>query len=200
MDPDARQTASWELGIKQRGYYVVGAHMARTIDTTLGRPALVQTVVQGPRTFVSTYNEIATEGMEVVEFPGPTKEPAVHRLKLAAYDHDADALSLALAEIRQNPAVNGADLESKLNRLGYSLLSDGSVADASAVFELMVELHPGSANAYDSLGEAYMKAGDTTAAVTSYEKSLDLNPENTNAAKMLEQLQNPRTSQEVNSD
>lgn len=188
MGSDARHTASWELGVTQRAYYVVGAHMARAIESTMGRPALVRTVVQGPRSFVSTYNEIAEEGMEIVEFPGPATEPPIHRLKLAAYDRDEKAVAQALAELRQNPSDNGPSLEPKLNRLGYYLLGEGRVADATAVFELMVDLHPDSANAYDSLGEAYMNAGDTTAAVTSYEKSLDLNPENTNAAKMLDTL------------
>ena len=49
-------------------------------------------------------------------------------------------------------------------------------------------MNPQSANAYDSLGEAYMKAGDNEKAIKNYKKSLELNPENNNAKKMLEKL------------
>jgi predicted negative regulator of RcsB-dependent stress response len=40
---------------------------------------------------------------------------------------------------------------------------------------------------YDSLGEAYARRGDKQAAIQNYEKSLQLNPQNTNAkARLLE--------------
>lgn len=51
-----------------------------------------------------------------------------------------------------------------------------------------VEMNPQSANAYDSLGEAYMKAGDDENAIKNYEKSLELNADNDNAKKMLKKL------------
>jgi len=48
--------------------------------------------------------------------------------------------------------------------------------------------YPESYNAYDSLGEAYMRAGEKDFAIRNYEKSLELNPKNENAKKMLENL------------
>jgi cytochrome c-type biogenesis protein CcmH/NrfG len=48
--------------------------------------------------------------------------------------------------------------------------------------------HPDSSNAWDSLGEAYMRRGDTKSAIEHYQRSLKLNPANTNAVKMLEKL------------
>lgn len=42
--------------------------------------------------------------------------------------------------------------------------------------------------AYDSLGEAFMKTGEKDLAIKNYEKSLELNPNNDNAKKMLENL------------
>jgi predicted negative regulator of RcsB-dependent stress response len=41
---------------------------------------------------------------------------------------------------------------------------------------------------YDSLGEAYMKKGDKEKAIENYQKSLGLNPNNTNAREMLKKL------------
>jgi predicted negative regulator of RcsB-dependent stress response len=43
---------------------------------------------------------------------------------------------------------------------------------------------------YDSLGEAYMKAGNKDEAIRNYKKSLELNPKNDNAKKMLEKINN----------
>jgi predicted TPR repeat methyltransferase len=57
------------------------------------------------------------------------------------------------------------------------------------MFKINVELYPESWNAYDSLGEALLRAGDTNDAVTMYEKSLALNPENTNGKEVLAQIQ-----------
>jgi len=51
-----------------------------------------------------------------------------------------------------------------------------------------VELYPQSWNVYDSLAEAYMMNGDKDLAIEYYEKSLALNPNNTNGARMLQKL------------
>jgi tetratricopeptide (TPR) repeat protein len=84
----------------------------------------------------------------------------------------------------------GADLiaEGRLNAVGYELLMKEDAAAAVEILRLNVELHPHSANAYDSYGEALLAAGDTARAVTNYKKSLELNPDNTNARTVLERL------------
>jgi len=75
------------------------------------------------------------------------------------------------------------------NRIGYNFLRAGKADKAAKIFWLMVSANPESANAYDSLGEAYMKNQQTELAMKSYKKSLELNPENSNAAEMLKKLQ-----------
>lgn len=47
---------------------------------------------------------------------------------------------------------------------------------------------PESPNVYDSLAEAYAAHGDRQLAVENYEKSLALDPANTNAASWLKKL------------
>lgn len=78
--------------------------------------------------------------------------------------------------------------EEMLNDLGYDLLLAGKSADALAVFTLMVEMFPGSSNAYDSLGEAYMALGEKALSIKNYERSLQLDPENVNAVGRLAKL------------
>lgn len=82
------------------------------------------------------------------------------------------------------------DLESQINRTGYTLLRDEKHEEAIAVFALNVKLFPESANTYDSLGEAYMESGRARQSIESYEKALELNPDSENAKRMLKRLRN----------
>lgn len=63
-----------------------------------------------------------------------------------------------------------------LDRLGYLLLRRGSEDEAVAVFELNAEMFPESANAFDSLGEAYEQIGELERAVEYYREALRIEP------------------------
>lgn len=79
--------------------------------------------------------------------------------------------------------------EATLNRLGYQFLYRRADAKAAVqIFLLNVEAFPQSWNAYDSLAEAYLAAGERESAVRNYRKSLELNPRNENAAEALKKL------------
>jgi tetratricopeptide (TPR) repeat protein len=78
--------------------------------------------------------------------------------------------------------------EFQINNLGYSLMGENRIEEARAAFELNVALYPKSSNAWDSYAEFLMKTGDNATAVEYYEESLELNPDNQNAADMIEQL------------
>jgi tetratricopeptide (TPR) repeat protein len=78
--------------------------------------------------------------------------------------------------------------ESQLNALGYRLLGVKKVSEAIEIFKLNAETYPQSANVYDSLGEAYMMNGDKELAIRTYQRAVELNPQNTNAIEMLKKL------------
>jgi 3-oxoadipate enol-lactonase len=59
--------------------------------------------------------------------------------------------------------------ESMMNREGYQRLQSGSISEAIEVFRLNVLAYPDSINVYDSLGEAYEKAGRLGLARQQYE-------------------------------
>ena len=91
--------------------------------------------------------------------------------------------------------------EGELNALGYQLIHANKFKEAIQIFRLNVEAYPQSSNVYDSLGEAYMDDGDKPLAIANYQKSLQLNPRNSGAVKMLQKLNAPgfvlrRTSRE----
>jgi hypothetical protein len=81
--------------------------------------------------------------------------------------------------------------EDQLNSLGYRLIAVKDFKDAIRILQLNVEVYPESSNAYDSLGEAYLDAGERVLAIANYRKSLALNPKNANGALMLKKLQTP---------
>ena len=56
------------------------------------------------------------------------------------------------------------------------------------MFKINVRLYLNSWNAYDSLGEAYMEAGQKDLAIKNYEKSVELNPKNTAGLQALKKL------------
>jgi predicted alpha/beta superfamily hydrolase/thioredoxin-like negative regulator of GroEL len=92
-------------------------------------------------------------------------------------------------EIQNDPDNELYFDEGELNALGYRLMGNGNISDAIEIFRINVELHPESANVYDSLAEAYMNGGNTAKAIENYRRSLELNPDNTNAAEMLQHLE-----------
>lgn len=101
--------------------------------------------------------------------------------------HGIDAFSVRFQEIK-----NQSDyyfLENEFNGLGYRLLYEERNNEALEVFKGTVALWPESSNAYDSLGEAYLAIGDKENGMINYKKSLDLNPDNENAKRVLKEIQ-----------
>jgi len=91
-------------------------------------------------------------------------------------------------ELKKNNADAFDFREPELNNFGYVLLGQQKVKEAIEVFRLNVEAYPQGFNTYDSLAEAYMNDGQRELAIKNYKKSLELNPQNTNAVDMLKKL------------
>ena len=88
------------------------------------------------------------------------------------------------------PKVYNFD-EDQLNSLGYQLIHAKKFSDAVRVLQLNADAYPKSSNAYDSLGEAYMNYGIKPLAIANYERAVQLDPKNFNAARMLQKLKSP---------
>lgn len=81
--------------------------------------------------------------------------------------------------------------ENELNNYGYQLLGLSQNDKAIEILKVATERFPKSANAWDSLGEAYAIKGDNKNAIANFKKSLTMNPpENVrvNSEKYLKQL------------
>jgi hypothetical protein len=101
-----------------------------------------------------------------------------------------NSLEEAIARIKKMQK-KGDDIyfdEWSINDLGYKLINSERFKEAIEVLKLNAEIFPESANAYDSLAEAFMKSGDDANAIKFYRRSLEFNPENDNAKEMLKTL------------
>ncbi|MBV1923242.1 MAG: serine hydrolase [Flavobacteriaceae bacterium] len=78
--------------------------------------------------------------------------------------------------------------EREMNNIGYQLMGSNKTEEASKVFQLNVDAFPTSSNAYDSLGESYMKLGKKELAIKNYRKSVELNPNNQGGIEYLKKL------------
>jgi tetratricopeptide (TPR) repeat protein len=113
--------------------------------------------------------------------------PSLTQQFLAALQADGiDAAVKTFRTFKQNNPTTFTEIET--NILGYRLMQQGNLPAAIEVFKLNVEAYPKSFNVYDSLAESYMNAGQNELAIEFYEKSLELNPANTNGIDMLKKL------------
>ena len=102
-----------------------------------------------------------------------------------------NGIDAAIKQYRELKRNNPADYdfgEYTLNRLGYVLLRKKQVADAIEIFKLNIEVYPKQCNPYDSLGEAYMIAGNKELAILNYENALKLDPKKQSAIDALKKL------------
>jgi len=136
--------------------------------------------------------ETLTFDIEILD----TKKSSVHKiLTKVLYDESFQTDSIpkvkeALEKYQQLKEDGFKDLyasEGDLNRIGYDLLQQFP-KDALEVFKRNVDDYPTSSNVYDSLGEAYMALGENKLAILNYKKALELDPDSSNALKMLEKL------------
>jgi tetratricopeptide (TPR) repeat protein len=91
-------------------------------------------------------------------------------------------------EYKNDPANTYLNVEGIMNSFGYRLMGMSRLDHAIEIFKLNTEAYPKSSNVWDSLGEAYMNKGNKELAIKNYEKSLELDPSNTNAVQMLKKL------------
>jgi len=80
-------------------------------------------------------------------------------------------------------------LHPEIDQFAYGLMLKDKLDQALSIFKVLAELFPDSDLAFDSLGEVYRRKGDEEMAIQSFKKSLELNPDNKNAAQQLKALQ-----------
>jgi pimeloyl-ACP methyl ester carboxylesterase len=116
------------------------------------------------------------------------REPVAPAILAIAKSEGASAAIAEYLNLRKTAANDYDFSEAQLNGVGYRLLQDKRNTDAIAIFEFNIALFPRSANARDSLADAFARTGDTAAAKREYQRALamldrgDAAPSKRNAA------------------
>jgi tetratricopeptide (TPR) repeat protein len=90
-----------------------------------------------------------------------------------------------------DPTYRFFDFEGELNKTGYNILGRGQHEEAVAIFSFVTQLFPNSANAWDSLAEGHLKAGQKEKAIEYYNKAISMDPHGPtgrNAREMLKTI------------
>jgi CubicO group peptidase (beta-lactamase class C family) len=119
----------------------------------------------------------------------PEQESATDLLTIVASTKGPEATLVRYAELKKAGSSSPYAIdENTLIVIGYQFFSAGEIDDAIRAFQWEVQDYPKYWNAYDSLGEAYLKAGQKSLAIQNYEKSVELNPQNQNGIDMLKKI------------
>lgn len=194
----------WQIEKKQMGdkeYAVIshggGINGFNTINYMIPEKGIYIILLNSaPAASLSEMAEQIVNILSGSEYKYPKKSLADHINDILKED-GIDAALQAFGELK-NDTENFNKSEREFNNFGYSLLGKGRTEDAVKIFRLNVQEFPNSANVYDSYGEALLKNGNKEEAIANYKKSLELNPGNDGAKKILKDLGVEITEETVN--
>ncbi len=98
------------------------------------------------------------------------------RMEAMALRGDTAGAAGVLAEARAAEVNRFRNLEAEVNALGYRLLNGHRIGEAIAIFAINTRAFPGSANTFDSLGEALLAAGRREESIAAYRHALTIDP------------------------
>lgn len=107
-----------------------------------------------------------------------------------------DTATIALDSINTNAIYDSLKIsnfttpiiENYINKVGYRYLEKANYVQAINVLTINVKLFPNSWNAYDSLGEAYLKNKQYALSKQNYHIALKLNPESRSSKEALKKI------------
>jgi tetratricopeptide (TPR) repeat protein len=114
----------------------------------------------------------------------PTVDAFRAELRRQGFDH---AAQIYAAMHKENPGFKLDEPE--LDAWDEQLTNGNHLPESRELLNLNVQLHPDSSNAYQRLGEIYMKLQQKNEAIDSYKKSLERDPDNATAKQKLKELE-----------
>jgi len=142
----------------------------------------------------SGYLNKLSDSIAKIIYNQPYEPPKISVVSVIEKTIAEKGVEAGLAQYRDLKAKQAATYdfaEPELNRLGYQLLRSGKPKEAIEILKLNVEAYPAAFNTYDSLAEAYLTINERELALQNYKKSLELNPNNKNAADIIKRLEKP---------
>jgi len=127
----------------------------------------------------------------------PSKQDIVAKLKESSHLSATKQAEIYRQLKADDPDGYTFENEDQLTMYGYGFLWSDDPKSALVIFNLIAEQFPESANAYDSIGEAYFALGEKDLALDNYKKSLAMNPDNYNAEDFIELILYPNKKKET---
>lgn len=116
--------------------------------------------------------------------PRPSRERLAAELARQGFQ-DAHAAYVAIYGKDKAPGLP----ETELAAWGFALMRTGDVKPAIAIFRLITQLYPSSANAFDALAAAFERDGDKAQAILNYRQALRLDPDSEHPRTQLKALE-----------
>lgn len=138
--------------------YPEGRHAFELLDDTTESRQIVEQTLDFLRHHLTTA-------------PTPRKEPMT---LVQLQQLGIDAAVARLHELRKSHPAAYVLQEQTLNAMGYAALAENKASEAVKWLELAAAWYPESANAHDSLGDAYEAAGRAADAIRASERALQL--------------------------
>lgn len=138
------------------------------------------------------YLDRLSESLAKILYNQPYDPPKISIVDILEKTITEKGIAAGVAQYRDLKAKQAATYdfaEPELNQLGYRLLRNGKPREAVEIFKLNVEAYPQGFNTYDSLAEAYMAVNERELALQNYKKSVELDPNNTNAVEVIKTLE-----------
>lgn len=110
------------------------------------------------------------------------------KLAEALRANDTALLIKQYREFKSDPKTVSINTENEIMSLAFQMLNSKRIETAIELFKLNTESYTNSAMAFRVLGDAYALNGNRELAIKSYEKSLELNPNNESVRGQLERL------------
>lgn len=165
------------------GYAWIARYTLEFLDAYLKHDAEAMAFLKKKPAEVGVPPHLLTVDFRAAKGMAPTLDAFRVELGKQGFDH-ASAIYAAMLKDNADFKLD----EAAVNQWGLDLMEKNHLTEATELLKLNVQVFPSSSNAYDSLGEAYMKAGQKQLAIDNYKKSLELDPENDNAKEKLKAL------------
>jgi tetratricopeptide (TPR) repeat protein len=170
------------------GYAWIARYTLAFLDAYLKHDAEAMAFLKKTPAEVGVPPHMLTVDFRAAKGLAPTLDAFRAEIGKQGFDH---APAIYAAMLKDNPDFK-LD-EAAMNLWGLDLMEKNHLTEATELLKLNVQVFPSSSNAYDSLGEAYMKSGQKQLAIDNYKKSLELDPDNDNAKEKLKTLEAPPT-------
>jgi len=142
--------------------------------------------VQHPETKKRYLSIVSVEDENVISYDYLKVEDGFKTPSMHFKDKEYQKALVGYLEIQKQDSTSIYINERDFNSLGYELLRKKEYDDAIGAFKINVGLYPESANVYDSLGEAYLRNGDSLQAFNNFKKALEYNTGNKRAKRFVE--------------